>query len=139
MRYVILFLGYPFEVSPRGVLLVWTTKKQEIISLLRSSFFNLRILHRIHDNLVLVTVVHHPIARRSTVSTGWVIGPHAHLVIKVQCCSKAFIHSQCWQNELKFSNNLRRHEKHCPLKDQERGMSEAESQTMYSEDDASAT
>jgi hypothetical protein len=35
--------------------------------------------------------------------------------------------------------NLRRHEKDCPLKDQEREMSETESQTMDSEDDASTT
>ncbi len=33
----------------------------------------------------------------------------------------------------------RRHEKDCPLKDQEREMSETESQTMDSEDDASTT
>ena len=30
--------------------------------------------------------------------------------------------------------NLRRHEKYCPLKDQERKMSKTESQTMGSED-----
>ena len=35
--------------------------------------------------------------------------------------------------------NLRRHEKYCPLKDQEREMSETESPTMDSEDDASKT
>ena len=35
--------------------------------------------------------------------------------------------------------NLRRHEKYCPLKDQEREMSETESPTMDSEDDASTT
>ncbi len=35
--------------------------------------------------------------------------------------------------------NLRRHEKDCPLKDQESEMSETESQTMDSEDDASTT
>ena len=35
--------------------------------------------------------------------------------------------------------NLRRHEKYCPLKDQEREMSETESSTMDFEDDASAT
>ncbi len=35
--------------------------------------------------------------------------------------------------------NLRRHEKYCPLKDQKREMSEKESQTMDSEDDASTT
>ncbi len=32
--------------------------------------------------------------------------------------------------------NLHRHEKDCPLKDQERAMSKTESQTMDSEDDA---
>ena len=35
--------------------------------------------------------------------------------------------------------NLRRHEKYCPLKDQEREMSETESLTMDFEDDASTT
>ena len=35
--------------------------------------------------------------------------------------------------------NLRRHEKDCPLKDQDREISETESQTMDSEDDASTT
>ncbi len=35
--------------------------------------------------------------------------------------------------------NLRRHEKYCPLKDQESEMSETESQTMDSKDDASTT
>ena len=35
--------------------------------------------------------------------------------------------------------NLRRHEKYCPLKDQEREMSETESPTMDFEDDASTT
>ena len=35
--------------------------------------------------------------------------------------------------------NLRRHEKYCPLKDQEREMSETESPTVDSEDDASTT
>ena len=35
--------------------------------------------------------------------------------------------------------NLRRHEKYCPLKDQEREMSETESSTMDFEDDASTT
>ncbi len=35
--------------------------------------------------------------------------------------------------------NLRRHENNCPLKDQERKMSETESQTMDSEGDASTT
>ncbi len=35
--------------------------------------------------------------------------------------------------------NLRRHEKDCLLKDQEREMPETESQTMDSEDDASTT
>ncbi len=35
--------------------------------------------------------------------------------------------------------NLRRHEKVCPLKDQDREISETESQTMDSEDDASTT
>ncbi len=35
--------------------------------------------------------------------------------------------------------NLRRHEKNCPLKDQDREMSETESQMMDSEDDASTT
>ncbi len=39
----------------------------------------------------------------------------------------------------KTFNHLRRHEKDCPLKDQEREMSETESQTMDSEDDASTT
>ncbi len=44
-------------------------------------------------------------------------------------CEKAF--NRCF--------NLRRHEKYCPLKDQEREMSETESPTMGSEDDASTT
>ncbi len=35
--------------------------------------------------------------------------------------------------------NLRRYEKDCPLKDQHREISETESQTMDSEDDASTT
>ncbi len=35
--------------------------------------------------------------------------------------------------------NLRRHEKYCPLKDQEREMSKKESPTKDSEDDASTT
>ncbi len=35
--------------------------------------------------------------------------------------------------------NLRRHENDCPLKDQERKISETRSQTMDSEDDVSTT
>ena len=44
-------------------------------------------------------------------------------------CEKAF----------KRGFNLCRHEKYCPLKDQEREMSETESPTMDSDDDASTT
>ena len=72
----------------------------------------------------------------------------AHLLIKVQCCSitrhfyTAIASRMCCRFCEKAFNrgfNLRRHEKYCPLKDQERDMSETESPTMDSEDDASTT
>ena len=71
---------------------------------------------------------------------------HAHLFIKVQCCSTNHFFTaiasrmSCRFCEKAFSRgfNLRRHEKDCPLKDQGREMTEIES-SMDSEDDASIT
>ncbi len=61
----------------------------------------------------------------------------------MQCCSitrhfyTAF-HRFC-EKAFNRGFNLRRHEKFCPLKDQEREMSETKSPTMDFEDDASTT
>ena len=76
---------------------------------------------------------------------------HAHLLIKVQCKSTTYVQSISTQPVLAEwdANFVRKHliavliyvdtTKDCPLKDQEREMSETESQTMDSEDNASAT
>ncbi len=71
-----------------------------------------------------------------------------HMLIKVQCCSttRHFYTATASRMSCRFCEkafnrgfNLRRHEKYCPLKDQEREMTEKESQAMDSEDDASTT